>query len=226
MFYQIRYAAFTLILTMVSEMYEGVRVMVLKPMFIFTSQVAGVSLELKIWVTYRKSLTIVYGELDKDVPAQESLVLVCGDGRPVSVQHWAQNSQGDGQPEFNLCVRMADGAAWSRPVRLLPDKDQRQCLSVPGGKEPLPLLIFSHRVEGQVYVVFSSDEWPQLYLYNGLDVGVVCREPAGSETVVINPGETVYHTMKWIEKGFPFVEQKAGENILVFARHSPTTTGN
>ena len=224
MFYQIRAAASTIILTMVSDVCEGVRLLVLKPMFTFTNQSAGVSLELKVWVSYSKNLTMVYGEQDQEAPA--TTVCVEEDGRPLAVQHWTQNSLGDGQPEFNLSVRQPRGNTWSRPVRLLPDKDQRQCLSVPAAttgeaSAPLALLILSHRQEGQVFVAFTVDEWPQLCLENRLEVAVACREAGGNQMVVVSPGETVYYTMQWLEEGFPYVEQKVGGNILLFACHSP-----
>lgn len=224
MFYQIRSQGFTLILTMLSEVCDGVRMLTLKPMFTFTSQMgSGVNLEIKVWVSYRKSLSIVYGGRDQDILANQKGILIQGDSRPVMVQHWAQNNQGDGQPEFGLCVRQDGGAAWARPLQLQPDRDQRQCLNLPASEAaggPLALLVLSHRLDGQVYVVFTADEWPQLRIENKLDVPVVCRESAGLHTVVVSPGEAAYHTMKWLEEGFPYVEQKAGGNLLMFARHS------
>jgi hypothetical protein len=71
-----------------------------------------------------------------------------------------------------------------------------------------------------VYVVFAADDWPQLCIENRLEVGVVCREESGGVAVVVQPGEAVYHTMKWVEEGFPYVEQEAGRNVLLFAPHT------
>ena len=201
-----------------SQIIDGVRIITMQSMFLFTNQL-DTKIKIKPGMSFRKSLSIS----NASEPKEDELVWDLEASSEGQGLLWSLLDKGDGSPEF--CVRLGQaGSNWSRELSIPADDDKRQCFCLYSPESALPCILTSYRLEGQVYVVIFKDERPQFKLTNGLDVDIKFKEVTGLP-YYLDKGSETFYTCKYVEDGYPLVEEDPENNRIHFSLPSVDGSG-
>ena len=209
MVYQVKFGEQGMLLNVHSEVRKGIRVITLQSMFVFTNQL-DYRIQIRQEISCRNSLSIKYN-VKEEVEETRTVSVDLEPGTQKQALLWTMKDRGDGKPDFLVSLGIS-GETWTRPISVPCDRDLRQCVTLSlGGDGAVPCLLMNHRQDGQIHVVLLQDDRPQLRLTNKLGEDIRFREVSGTEYLVPSGGYT-FHTCRYIEEGFPFIQQPLEKN--------------
>ena len=121
-----------------------------------------------------------------------------------------------------MCIRDSiDPGHWSRDYDVPLDTDTRHCISVPDPSSDIsgniPLILMTQRCDNQTFIIIKEDLRPQVKLYNMLSCVLMFREEGSQRYDTLSENTSIYVTMPWLTKGFPYIEQNKDSRKLQFS---------
>ena len=226
MIYQVKCGDQVLMLNIKSVIVEGMRIITLQAMFVFTNQL-NQPVEVEPAISGRKSLTIQYGQEDAQEAAGPASWHV-DPGAQAQGLFWNLADKGDGKPEFQLHLNFP-GSSRSKTVCVSTDIEKRQSFCLPSGElSVVPCILINHSVDGVVHLVCFKDERPQFHLLNRINKDVQFREVSGKVNVAVKAGGSTFYTCSYVEDAYPYVQEDNDRNRITFseANASSDATGN
>ena len=221
--YQAKCGNQVLMMNIHSVVTEGMRIITLQPMFIFTNQL-NQHLGVDPGISGRKSLMIQYTEKEKE-EEEGSSVWTVQSGAQTQGLFWNLVDKGDGKPEFQMVLNIP-GNKNSKLITIPTDTDTRQCFCLPvGDLSSLPCILISYRLQGQIHLVCLKDERPQFRLVNRISQDVYFREQSGKLCMLLKSGGSTFHTCSYIEESYPYTQEDHEKNRIIFGKAS-VDTGN
>ena len=225
MIYQIKCGDQVLMLNIQSVIAEGMRIITLQAMFVFTNQLDQ-PVEVEPAILGRKSLTIQYGQEEQEADGPASWQV--DPGAQAQGLLWNLADRGDGKPEFQLILNFP-GSSSSKKVCVSTDNDMRQSFCLPSGElSVVPCILINHSVDGVVHLVCFKDERPQFHLVNKINKDVQFREVSGKFNVAVKAGGSTFYTCSYVEDAYPYIQEDHDRNRITFseANTSSDATGN
>ena len=203
--------------TLTSEVSDGIRVVFIKPAFVIHNQ-SGLQLYLKSCVAPEKGNRpepVMSGEVKSYMTVTEAIT-------PVSFWTSAGGEEGGqgGHLHHSLSCSL-DHEHWSLDWDIPLDLDSRKCVTVPDPASDIltniPLVLMTQRADNQTFIVIKTDTRPQVRLNNLLSVGIIFKEEGSKTFEQLEASRSLYVTMPWLSRGFPYIDQVKESRRLQFS---------
>ena len=199
-----------------SDVSDGIRVLTIKPSFLVHNQTDSV-LYIKSCVTEEKKRKPELSGSYAEVKAYQTLE---SEITPISFWSLLSAQLSDGPPQHSISLS-ADTRLWSDQHDVPLDSDTRRSVSIPDPVSQtvtnIPLILMTQRSDTQTFIIIKRDTRPHVELHNNLSAGVVYREEGTRTFDTIIEGRSVFVTMPWLTRGFPYVDQVKDSKRMQFS---------